>query len=42
MLAGGGPSNERLEQIMDDFLESRLYNCAIVPDDYEPNDDGVI
>lgn len=35
----GGISDEELEQMMDEILESRLYTCNIVPDHYEDNDD---
>ena len=35
------PSNDTLERFMDEYLESRLYNCTIVPDGYD-NDDEVV
>lgn len=34
-----GFSDERLEKIMDEILEPRLYNTQIVPDDHEGHTD---
>lgn len=34
-------SKEELETIMDAVLETRLYHCRVVPDDYE-NDDNIL
>lgn len=36
-----GLSDEELERFMDEELDSRLYNCRIVPDHCE-NDDNLI
>lgn len=33
---------ETLEHMMDAVLEDRLYNCRIVPDDWNENDDEVL
>lgn len=35
-------TDEKLEKFMDDFLESKLYNCIIVNNDAEVNDDNLI
>jgi hypothetical protein len=35
-------SMEELGNFMDVVLEKRLYNCTIVPDDTEGNDDSVL
>lgn len=40
------PSNEELEELLADYLESRLYNCTVIDDDmieiYGRCDDHVI
>jgi len=38
----GGLEDFELENMMDDLLEDRLYNCTIVPDHCEENDDEII
>lgn len=35
-------SDEELSDVMDKFLYDRLYNCVIVADDSEENDNFVI
>ncbi len=35
-------NNEELERMLDAVLEDRLYNCRIVPDTCEENDDAVL
>jgi len=34
--------NKELERLLDAVLEDRLYNCRIVPNDCEENDDAAI
>ena len=36
------PTNDELAAEMDSRLDHRLYNCMIVDDDYEDNDDSVL
>ena len=36
------PSDEELERFMDDYLEPRLFNCRIVADGDDYNDDDEI
>jgi len=38
----GIPSNKELESFMDDYLEPRLYNCRIVADGDDYNNDDEI
>lgn len=35
-------SDETLERIVDDFLDSRLYNCRIVNDDNKESEDYLL
>ena len=35
----GGITDEQLENFVDKILEPRLYNCRVVSDDHEHNDD---
>jgi hypothetical protein len=35
-------TDDELEAFMDRELDHRLYNCVIVDDDCENNDDGVV
>jgi hypothetical protein len=36
------PTDDELAREMDARLYDRVYNCIIVDDDYEDNDDGVL
>lgn len=38
----GGISDEELEEFVDKILEDKLYNCNIVPDHCEENDDHIL
>lgn len=41
-LASDHISDEALGQFMDSYLEPRLYNCRVVPDGWEYNDDDEV